>query len=178
MKRVHLFSIAFVVAAVLSFGAGAHAATDACHSSSSPYFGRPGCAALNASDCNTSGGYTFDASTDTCVLSSGAAGQSGGLNLTQLNGYKSSILTLINGIIIPVLIAIAFLVFLWGVAKAYIIKGASETERATGHKIILWGIIAFVVIFAFWGILNIVLNFFNLSTGGSASGQGLNPPQL
>lgn len=106
-----------------------------------------------------------------------AAGGSG-INTTYLDNYKSGILYVINSILVPVLISIAFLVFLWGVAQAYIISGASEDAREEGHKLVLWGIIGFVVIFSVWGIVNIVGATLGLSAGGTASGNGLTPPQL
>ncbi len=108
------------------------------------------------------------------------AGLPSGINTAELNLYKNGILGVINGIAMPILIALAFLVFLWGVAKAYILKGASESDREKGHEIILWGVIGFVVIFAIWGIVNIALEIFGLtgSVGQSASGSGLLPPQL
>ena len=73
------------------------------------------------------------------------------------------ILYVINDIMIPVLFAIAFIVFLWGVAKAYIFNGADEAERAKGHQLVLWGIIGFVVMISLWGLVNIAANTFGLA---------------
>ena len=86
-----------------------------------------------------------------------------GINTTYIQGYASSIVGLINGILVPVLISIAFIVFLWGVYK-YFIKGASsETERATGKVFTLYGIIGFVILFSVWGIVQIFMGTLNLS---------------
>ncbi len=103
-----------------------------------------------------------------------------GINTTELNLYKGGILLVINSIAMPVLVAIAFLVFLWGVAKAYIIHGASESDREKGHEIIKWGIAGFVIIFSVWGIIWVVIQILGLggAVGTSASGAGLTPPQL
>ena len=73
----------------------------------------------------------------------------------------------INSILVPVIFALAFIVFIYGVAKAYIFSGGNETERAKGHQLILWGIIGFVVMLSLWGLVNVVANTFGL-TGYSA----------
>jgi hypothetical protein len=78
-------------------------------------------------------------------------------------GIGNMILTVINGVLVPVLFAVAFIVFLYGIAKAYIFSAGSETEVAKGHKLILWGLIAFVVMISIWGLVNVVANTFGLS---------------
>ena len=150
-------------------------------------------------------GFTLDSATNTCVPtptptpnpaqtnglpgttgsgssgttgSTGTTGGSSGVNLTQLTNFKNGTLTFINTIAVPILIAIAFIVFLWGVAKAYIISGASEEARKQGHQIILWGVIGFVVVFSLWGIVNLALSIFGVTAGGSAASQNLAPPTL
>jgi hypothetical protein len=77
------------------------------------------------------------------------------INPTYIQGYANSITGIISDIIVPVLISIAFLVFLWGVYK-YFIKGSNDEKAHTeGRTYIMYGIIGFVVIFSIWGIVNI-----------------------
>ena len=90
------------------------------------------------------------------------------MNLSFLEGYKENIVSIINGILIPVLIAIAFLVFLWGVYKYFIKDGDNESEREKGKTFVLYGIIGFVIIFSVWGLVNIVSDTLNLSPGSTA----------
>jgi hypothetical protein len=52
---------------------------------------------------------------------------------------------------------------LYGIAKSYIFNGGDEAERAKGHQIILWGIIAFVVMISIWGLVNVVATTFGLT---------------
>ena len=73
-----------------------------------------------------------------------------------------TILYLINSVFIPVLFALAFRVFLWGVAKAYIFSHGDSAEVEKGHQLILWGIIGFVVMVSLWGLVNVVSNTFGL----------------
>ena len=91
-----------------------------------------------------------------------------GINLNYLTPYSSGIINLINGIFIPVLMAVAFITFIWGVFKYFIWGAESDTERATGRRFILWGIIGFVVILSVWGLVAIVRGAFGLPFGGFA----------
>lgn len=76
---------------------------------------------------------------------------------------RSTILYIINGILVPVLFAVAFIVFLYGVARTYIFSVGDEEAVKTGHKLILWGLIGFVVMISLWGLVNIVSNTFGLA---------------
>jgi hypothetical protein len=91
-----------------------------------------------------------------------------GINTSYLTAYTtgpSGIITIINTILVPLLIAIAFIVFLYGVFKYFILGGADEGSRTEGRSFILWGIIGFVVILSIWGIVNVVINTLGLSGG-------------
>lgn len=73
-----------------------------------------------------------------------------------------NILYIINNILVPVLFALAFIVFLYGIALKYIFSGGDPGKVAEGHKLLLWGIIGFVVMISIWGIVNVVANSFGL----------------
>ena len=87
---------------------------------------------------------------------------SGGINTQALQPYATSIQSLINDLIVPVILAIAFLVFLWGVYKYFIQGAASDSDREEGRKFALSGIIGFVLIFSLWAIVNILMDTLNL----------------
>ena len=82
----------------------------------------------------------------------------------------SQILYLINYVLVPVLFAIAFIVFLWGVASAYIFSGGDPERVSDGHRLIFWGILGFVVMISLWGLVNIVASTLGLG--------GYGPPPL
>lgn len=86
-----------------------------------------------------------------------------GINPTYLQGYSKSIVGVINSLLVPVLIAIAFIVFLYGVYKYFILGAGDEAERATGRQFTLWGIIGFVVILSVWALVYVVMTTFGLS---------------
>ena len=75
----------------------------------------------------------------------------------------TTVIYLINGVLVPVLFALAFIVFLYGVAKSYIFSTGDEEAVKSGHKIILWGIIGFAVMVSLWGLVNVVANTFGLA---------------
>jgi hypothetical protein len=74
----------------------------------------------------------------------------------------NEILYFINGILVPVLFAVAFIVFIYGVFKAYILSGGDEGEVKKGHQLVLWGIVGFAIMLSLWGLVNVVANTFGL----------------
>lgn len=74
-------------------------------------------------------------------------------------GIADTILYLINGVAVPVLFAVAFITFLYGVAQRYIFH---PDEVDSGHQFILWGVVGFVVMLSLWGLVFIVANTFGL----------------
>lgn len=108
------------------------------------------------SSASCSGGYVCCSSS--LLGGGGGGGGGGGVNNQYLNFYKDTIVGAVNDILVPILIAIAFIVFLWGVFKYYIYGATDETKRKDGHQLIIWGVIGFVVIVSVWGIVNIVTN--------------------
>lgn len=73
---------------------------------------------------------------------------------------------LINFVLVPLLFAIAFIVFIYGVAKSYIFSRGDEGAIEEGHKLILWGLVGFFVIISVWGLVNIVVDTFGLNRIG------------
>lgn len=73
-----------------------------------------------------------------------------------------TVLFIINAVLVPVLFAVAFIVFLYGIARAYIFTMGDEAGRERGHQLMLWGLIGFVVMISIWGLVNVVANTFGL----------------
>lgn len=78
------------------------------------------------------------------------------MDLTALRQYANSITYIINFLLIPTLIALALITFLWGVYRYFILGAENETEREKGKQFVLWGIIGFVVIVSVWGLVAVV----------------------
>jgi uncharacterized membrane protein YjfL (UPF0719 family) len=75
---------------------------------------------------------------------------------------NSKILPLADGVI-QLMYALAFIFFLVGVVRFMMTK--SEEERTEGKKFMLWGVIAFVVLFGVWGFVKLFLSV--LPTGAA-----------
>ncbi len=79
----------------------------------------------------------------------------------------STIFYLINAVLVPLIFALSFVVFLYGVARTYIFSNGEPSEVEKGHKVILWGIIGFVIMVSLWGLVNVVANTFGLAGLGA-----------
>lgn len=66
------------------------------------------------------------------------------------------IITNIIGIMVSVIFALTFLVFMWGTIKHWIIGGGDVEGVESGKKIVVTGIFVMVVMFAIWGILYVL----------------------
>lgn len=86
-----------------------------------------------------------------------------GFCVSTICSVAQTILYIINSILVPVLFAIAFIVFLYGIASAYIFSRGDPERVKEGHKLVLWGIIAFAIMISVWGLVNVVANTFGLS---------------
>ncbi len=71
---------------------------------------------------------------------------------------------LVNAII-PVLFALALLLFVWGVINYFILGAGDEGKRETGRSYMLYAIIGLVAITAVWGIVNLLAQI--LGVGGN-----------
>ncbi len=93
-----------------------------------------------------------------------AQANSAGPNLGYITGWVSKLASLINTLI-PFILALALLVFLWGVFKYFVLGGGDEEKQAEGKKFMVYGIIGLVIMVAVWGIVALVANLFGLTPG-------------
>lgn len=82
-----------------------------------------------------------------------AGGQDG-----EIGSFLGNVLGFIDNVVIPFILAIGFLVFIWGIFKYFILGGANDEAKESGKSLIMYAIGGFVVILAFWGIVNILSN--------------------
>lgn len=87
--------------------------------------------------------------------------------VTGICYVAQNILYIINSILVPVIFALAFIVFIYGIARAYIFSRGDEGKVKEGHQLVLWGIIGFVVMVSLWGLVNVVANTFGLGGIGA-----------
>ena len=83
----------------------------------------------------------------------------GSLNTAPIQNLSNSLIGILNTVVVPVVFALAFIVFLWGVFQAFILNGANEEKRQEGSKFVFWSIIGFVIMVSIWGLVNLVGSF-------------------
>ncbi len=93
-------------------------------------------------------------------------------NVRNLSEVGSLIINTINNVIVPVLFAIAFIVFLWGAFSTFILGANSEEVKEKGRNLMLWGLIGFFVMVSIWGLVNILTGTVRF---GNTSGPGTFP---
>lgn len=64
-----------------------------------------------------------------------------------------------------ILIAVAIVVFFWGVIT-YVIAGADEEKRATGRSLMIYGVIGIFVMVALWGLVYLLGSILGVTVGG------------
>lgn len=109
---------------------------------------------------NSQTGYTMG-----FISTSGGFSAGGSCVGSNIACIASTILYLINSVLVPVLFAVAFMVFLYGIAKAYVLSNGEPSEVERGHQLIFWGLIGFVAMISLWGLVNVVANTFGLFGG-------------
>lgn len=69
------------------------------------------------------------------------------------------IVDFLQGSIVPLLIGVALVVFLWGIVK-FIASSDNPEKRNEGIKTMTYGIIGLFVIVAVWGLVAIITSLF------------------
>lgn len=68
----------------------------------------------------------------------------------------SNIIEFSNNVLIPFIIGIGFLVFVWGMFQYFIAGGASDEGKEKGKSLMIYATVGFLLIIVFWGIINLL----------------------
>ena len=82
--------------------------------------------------------------------------------LTEVSGFIKNFILFMNTTLVPFIFAVAFLVFLWGMFKYFILGGHDTEKQDEGKDLMLYAIIGFVVMVSMWGIVNLLSSGFGL----------------
>ncbi|HEU4677243.1 MAG TPA: hypothetical protein VFS75_00825 [Candidatus Paceibacterota bacterium] len=93
-------------------------------------------------------------------MSALAAGEG---QLGTVSTFITNIVNFINRTLVPFIFALAFLVFLWGVFKTFILGGSDEGKQEEGKKLMMYAIAGFVIMVSLWGIVNLVAKGFGFT---------------
>ncbi len=83
------------------------------------------------------------------------------LSESKVGDLLKFVTCLIEQSVMPLLFALALAVFIWGIVKFISTEGAAEKEQ--GRQFMIWGVIAFFVMFSVWGLVRILGDTFGLS---------------
>ncbi|HEY0010438.1 MAG TPA: pilin [Candidatus Paceibacterota bacterium] len=78
----------------------------------------------------------------------------------------SFLISLINNVAVPVIFALALVVFIWGVFVYFVAGGHNDEQRDKGKKLMLYGILGIFIMVSVWGLVNILVNSVTLDNNG------------
>jgi hypothetical protein len=87
--------------------------------------------------------------------------------MSVLNQFLSKVIVQIINPLILLMVAVAFVVFLWGVFE-FIAHAGEESKREEGKKAIMWGLVGLVIMFGAYGIINLAIGTFGLTPNGQS----------
>lgn len=93
-------------------------------------------------------------------------------NLTRVSSLLQQVYNILNDIVLPGILVLALIFFMWGVAM-FILGAGDEEKREQGKHVMTWGIVALFVIVAVWGIVFWIASLLDIGIGGSAPNPGV-----
>jgi fumarate reductase subunit D len=90
--------------------------------------------------------------------------------INNVSDAGSFVINTINNVIVPVLFAVAFIVFLWGAFNTFIMGANSEEVKEKGKNLMLYGLIGFFVMVSIWGLVNILTGTISFGNNTGPSG--------
>ncbi len=85
-----------------------------------------------------------------------AAGLADGSTAGPFQDLLGNILTFTNSVLIPFIIGIGFLVFVWGMFKYFIVGGANDDAKEQGKSLMIYATLGFLLIIVFWGVVGLL----------------------
>ena len=84
-------------------------------------------------------------------------------DLTGVTNFAEKIGDFINDTLIPLIFAIALLVFIYGMFKYFILGGADPEKQGEGKSLMLYAVVGFVLMVSIFGIVNLIADGFGFS---------------
>lgn len=93
-----------------------------------------------------------------------AYAQTGTVPVDSLGTFLLQIIYFIDRYLVPIIFALAFVVFLWGVYSTFIAGANNEEKRQEGQRLVMYGLIGFFLMLSVWGIVNLLINSFGFGS--------------
>lgn len=107
------------------------------------------------------------------LLPAFAFAQSATQPIQSAQALSSWIVDFINNILVPLIFALSFVVFIFGIFRYFIAGAANEEKRKSGRDIMIYGIIGFAVMITVWGLVHLLTGTITLNNNlpSTANGQ-------
>ena len=96
--------------------------------------------------------------------------QCAGGTCTAFNQFAGGLRDFVSNFLVPLMVAICVLGFVYGVFMYFIKGSAEEDARTKGRSFMLYALLGFVAIVALWGIVEFLARGFGFDAGGTAPG--------
>ncbi len=93
-------------------------------------------------------------------------------SIANVKDVGTFVIDTINNVLVPVLFAVAFIIFVWGAFQTFIVGSGSEDVKEKGKSLMLWGLIGFFVMMSVWGLVNILTGTVGLNANVTAPTTG------
>lgn len=87
----------------------------------------------------------------------------------QLGTAVGGLTTGIAGILVPLVLIMCFVAFLWGVFLYFIAGSGNEDKRATGRIYLIYSIVGFVCIATLWALVYFVIDTIGFTESSNTS---------
>ncbi len=81
-------------------------------------------------------------------------------NVNDIPSLFNYVMNILNLVVVPVIFAIAFALFIFKIYQYFIAGGGDEEKVKEGQRFLMWGVIGFAVMFSIWGLINLLVNSF------------------
>jgi len=97
-------------------------------------------------------------------------------NTATLKDVLCYVTGILNDAVIPLIFAMAMVMFVWGAVNFFIINGDEAPKREQGRQFMIWGIIALAVMLSVWGLVGILKTTFGITIPGGSLLPQVRPP--
>lgn len=102
-----------------------------------------------------------------------AFAQSPTQTIESAQSLSSWIIDFINNILVPLIFALSFVVFIFGIFRYFIAGAADPEKRKSGRDIMIYGIVGFAVMITVWGLVHLLTGTIHLNNALPQQGNGL-----
>ena len=85
-----------------------------------------------------------------------AAGLATGADGGPFGDLLENILAFAENVLIPFILGIGFLAFVWGMFQFFIVGGANDDAKEKGKSLMIYATLGFLLIVVFWGVVNLL----------------------